>query len=47
MTGCTGKFEEYNTNPFGPTPQDMLGDNAATGSLIRSMFPALVQGWQE
>ena len=21
MTGCTGKFEEYNTNPFGPTPQ--------------------------
>lgn len=25
MTGCTGKFEEYNTNPFGPTPQDMLG----------------------
>ena len=46
MTGCTGKFEEYNTNPFGPTPQDMLGDNAATGSLIRSMFPALVQGQQ-
>ena len=26
--------------------KDMLGDNAATGSLIRSMFPALVQGQQ-
>lgn len=46
ITGCTGKFEEYNTNPFGPTPQDMLGDNATTGSLIRSMIPALAQGQQ-
>lgn len=46
MTGCTGKFEEYNTNPSAPTPGDMLGDNAATGSLIKNMLPALVQGQQ-
>jgi hypothetical protein len=25
-TGCTDKFEEYNTNPFGPKPDQMLGD---------------------
>ncbi len=46
VIGCTGKFEEYNTNPFGPTPEEMLGDNANTGSLIRSMIPALAQGHQ-
>lgn len=46
IAGCTGKFEEYNTNPYGPTPEDMIGDNASTGSLIRSMIPALVQGQQ-
>lgn len=45
-TGCTSKFEEYNTNPYGPTNKDMIGDNAATGSLIRSMTPALAQGQQ-
>ena len=45
-TGCTDKFEEYNTNPFGPKPDQMLGDNAITGSLIKSMIPALVQGQQ-
>ena len=43
---CTDKFEEYNTNPFGPKPDQMLGDNAITGSLIKSMIPALVQGQQ-
>lgn len=46
MIGCTSKFEEYNTNPFGPTPGEMQGDNANTGSLIRSMIPVLVQGLQ-
>lgn len=46
MTGCTDNFEEYNTNPFGPKPNQMLGDNAITGSLIKSMIPALVQGQQ-
>lgn len=46
LWSCTGKFEEYNTNPYGPTPEDMLGDNAAVGSLLRDMFPTLVQGQQ-
>lgn len=44
--GCTGSFEEYNTNPYGPTPEQMLGDNANTASLIKTMIPALVQGQQ-
>lgn len=26
LTGCTGNFEDYNMNPFGPTPDDLLGD---------------------
>ena len=34
LAACTGNFEEYNTNPYGPTPEDMLGDNAITNSLI-------------
>lgn len=46
IASCTGKFEEYNTNPYGPTQEDMIGDNASTGSLIRSMIPALAQGQQ-
>ena len=46
LAACTGNFEEYNTNPFGPTPEDMLGDNAITNSLIKSMMPVLVQGQQ-
>ena len=46
FTGCTGRFEEFNTNPYAPTPDQMLGDNAATASLIRNMIPALVQGQQ-
>lgn len=46
ISSCTGNFEEYNTNPFGPTPEDMLGDNAITNSLIKSMMPVLAQGQQ-
>ena len=46
MVGCTGNFEDYNTNPCAPTPGDMKGDNADIGSLIKSMIPALVQGQQ-
>lgn len=46
MMSCTDKFEEYNTNPYGPTPKQMIGDNAATGSLLKDMFPVLVQGQQ-
>lgn len=46
MTGCTGSFEEYNTNPFGPTPEQMLGDNVETGTLIKNMIPSIAQGQQ-
>lgn len=46
LAGCTGKFENYNTNPYGPTDGDMKGDNVETGVLIQSMTPAIVQGGQ-
>lgn len=46
VAGCTGMFEDYNTNPFGPTQDDMKGDNASTGAHIENMIPALVQGQQ-
>ena len=46
LAGCTGKFEEYNTNPYGPTPEEMKGDNALVGSLIKNMQQVLVQGQQ-
>lgn len=46
MTGCTGNFEDYNTNPFGPTPEQMLGDNVETGTLIKNMIPTIAQGQQ-
>ena len=39
--GCTGDFEEYNTNPHSPTPEQMKGDNAATASLIQASLQAL------
>jgi hypothetical protein len=42
--GCTGKFEEFNTNPQAPTSDQMQGDNSATASLISSMIPVMVQG---
>jgi len=41
---CTGKFEDFNTNPQAPTSDQMQGDNAATASLISSMIPVMVQG---
>ena len=43
MTSCTGQFEEYNTNPYGPTPEQMKGDNADVAALISQMYPALCQ----
>ena len=46
LAGCTGKFEEYNTNPFGPTPEQMVGDGANVGALIKNMQQVLVQGQQ-
>lgn len=46
LAGCTGKFEEYNTNPYGPTPEQMVGDGANVGALITAMQQVLVQGQQ-
>lgn len=45
-TGCTDKFEEFNKNPYGPTSEDLAGDNVETGILIQAMTPAIVQGQQ-
>lgn len=46
LSGCTGNFEDYNKNPYGPLSSDLLGDNVETGILIKAMFPAIVQGQQ-
>lgn len=46
LMGCTGQFEDFNTNPYGPTTNDMSGDNVETGILIQGMIPAIVQGHQ-
>lgn len=46
LAGCTGKFEDFNKNPYGPTPEDMLGDAANIGALIKDMQQVLVQGQQ-
>lgn len=46
LSGCTGRFEEFNKNPYGPTSKDMQGDNVETGALIQAMIPAIVQGQQ-
>ena len=46
LASCTAKFEEYNTNPYGPTPEQMVGDGANVGSLIMDMQQVLVQGHQ-
>lgn len=43
INGCTAKFEEFNTDPCAPTPDEMKGDNADVRSLISQMFPALCQ----
>lgn len=43
VTGCTGDFEEYNTNPYGPTLEDMAGDNQLTGTYLNDMMIALCQ----
>lgn len=46
LASCTGKFEEFNKNPYLPTPEDMIGDGAYIGSLIKNMQQLLVQGQQ-
>lgn len=43
LVGCTSEFEEYNTNPDGPTPEQMEADNAATSSLVRTSLTTLCQ----
>lgn len=43
-TGCTDNFEDYNTNPMEPTPDQMEGDFAATATLISNMIPTIAQG---
>lgn len=43
-TGCTDSFEDFNTDPKAPTPEQMEGDFASTASLIGNMIPVLAQG---
>ena len=42
--GCTDKFEDFNTDPKSPTPEQMEGDFASTATLINTMMPVLVLG---
>lgn len=42
--GCTESFEDFNTNPKAPTPEQMEGDFASTATLISTMIPVMVQG---
>ena len=41
---CTESFEDFNTNPKAPTPEQMEGDFASTATLISTMIPVMVQG---
>lgn len=45
-TGCTDSFEDFNTDPKAPTPEQMEGDFASTATLISTMIPTIVQGQQ-
>lgn len=42
--GCTDKFEDFNTDPYAPTPEQMEGDFASTAALISTMLPNLALG---
>lgn len=42
--GCTDKFEDFNTDPKAPTPEQMEGDFSNTATLINTMMPVLVLG---
>lgn len=46
LASCTGKFEDYNKNPYGPTTEDMKGDGADIGIMLQNMQKALIQGHQ-
>lgn len=43
-SGCTDSFEDFNTDPKAPTPEQMEGDFASTVSLLSNMIPTLAQG---
>lgn len=42
--GCTDKFEDFNTDPKAPTPEEMEGDFASTATLISSIIPVVALG---
>lgn len=42
--GCTDKFEDFNTDPKAPTPEQMEGDFASTATLLGNMIPTVAQG---
>ena len=44
VASCTDKFEDFNTNPAAPTPEEMEGDFASTATLLSNMIPVLAQG---
>ena len=46
LAGCTGKFEDYNTDPYAATKDQMKGDNALVGTAVYNMQRVLVQGQQ-
>lgn len=43
-TACTDSFEDFNTNPKAPTPEQMEGDFAFTATLIGNMIPVVAIG---
>ena len=43
VSGCTGSFEEYNTNPYAPTIEEMNRDNTMVSSLMDGMITSLCQ----
>lgn len=44
FSACTDKFEDFNTDPKAPTPDQMKEDYASTASLINTMIPVMVLG---
>lgn len=46
LTGCTGEFDRYNTDPNALTREQMLGDNVLVGQQISAIIPSLAQGQQ-
>ena len=46
FNSCTDRFGEYNTNPGGPTQEQIRWDNTVTGVLVQNMMPVLSWGHQ-